>query len=140
MGIAEVIPGISGGTVALILGVYERLIRAISSFYYELIHLLLERKLNLAWSRIDGNFISILFMGMLLSIYSLSALILFTMDAYPIAFRSFLSSLLFCSVFIEPLKPKLSRSFFIGLIISLIICGLLFLMPSRELIDISPWY
>ena len=140
MGIAEVIPGISGGTIALILGVYERLIKAISSFDYELIHLLLERKINLAWSRIDGNFISILFMGMLLSIYSLSALILFTMDAYPIAFRSFLSSLLFCSVFIEPLKPKLSRSFFIGLIISFIICGLLFLMPSRELIDISPWY
>ena len=43
MGIAEVIPGISGGTVALILGVYERLIKAISSFDYELIHLLLER-------------------------------------------------------------------------------------------------
>ena len=64
MGIAEVIPGISGGTVALILGVYERLIKAISSFDYELIHLLFERKLNLAWSRIDGNFISILFMGM----------------------------------------------------------------------------
>ena len=59
MGIAEVIPGISGGTVALILGVYERLIKAISSFDYELIHLLLERKLNLAWSRINGNFISI---------------------------------------------------------------------------------
>ena len=140
MGIAEVIPGISGGTVALILGVYERLIKAISNFDYELIHLLLERKLNLAWSRIDGNFISILFMGMLLSIYSLSAFILLTMDAYPLAFKSFLSSLLFCSVFIEPLKPKLSRSFFIGLIISLIICSLLYVMPSREMISIGPWY
>ena len=41
MGIAEVIPGISGGTLALILGVYERLIKAIHSFNISLITLLM---------------------------------------------------------------------------------------------------
>ena len=45
MGAAEVIPGISGGTIALILGVYERLINAISSFDYDLILLLKEKKI-----------------------------------------------------------------------------------------------
>ena len=95
MGVAEVIPGISGGTIALILGVYERLIKAISCFDYNLLLLLKDRKILLSWMRIDGNFIFILLFGMFLSIYSLSSLILFLMQAHPLAFKSFLSSLLF---------------------------------------------
>ena len=86
MGAAEVIPGISGGTIALILGVYERLINAISSFDYDLILLLKEKKMSLSWVRVDGNFLCILFIGMLLSIYSLSSIILYLMNAYPLAF------------------------------------------------------
>ena len=57
MGVAEVIPGISGGTIALILGVYERLIKAISCFDYNLLLLLKDRKILLSWMKIDGNFL-----------------------------------------------------------------------------------
>ena len=45
MGVAEVIPGISGGTLALILGIYERLINAISSFNLDLISLLKSKRI-----------------------------------------------------------------------------------------------
>ena len=112
MGVAEVIPGISGGTIALILGEYERLIKAISCFDYNLLLLLKDRKILLSWMKIDGNFLFILLLGMLLSIYSLSSVILFLMQVHPLAFKSFLSSLLFCSAFIEPLRPKISKQFF----------------------------
>ena len=140
MGAAEVIPGISGGTIALILGVYERLINAISSFDYDLILLLKEKKMSLSWVRVDGNFLCILFIGMLLSIYSLSSIILYLMNAYPLAFKSFLSSLLFCSVFIDPLKPKISRAFFFGLTIAFIICSLIYLIPGKDLNEITSLY
>jgi putative membrane protein len=96
MGVAEVIPGISGGTIALILGVYERLIKAISCFDYNLLLLLKDRKILLSWMKIDGNFLFILLLGMLLSIYSLSSVILFLMQVHPLAFKSFLYSLLIC--------------------------------------------
>ena len=140
MGVAEVIPGISGGTIALILGVYERLIKAISCFDYNLLLLLKDRKILLSWMKIDGNFLFILLLGMLLSIYSLSSVILFLMQAHPLAFKSFLSSLLFCSAFVEPLRPKISKQFFLGIIISMLICSLLYLIPAKEIEEISPLY
>ena len=91
MGIAEVIPGISGGTLALILGVYERLIKAIHSFNISLMRLLMHRRFKDAWAYVDGNYILVLFIGMLVSIFTLSSLILFFMEVYPTAFKSFLS-------------------------------------------------
>ena len=140
MGVAEVIPGISGGTLALILGVYERLINAIHGFNFSLFHLVRKRKLKEAWQQIDGTFILILFVGMLVSIFMLSSLILFFMDEFPIVFKSFLSAILLCSAFLEPLKPKISKSFLIGLFISLIVCSTLYLLPSIEIIEIKSWY
>ena len=59
MGVAEVIPGISGGTLALILGIYERLINAISSFNLDLISLLKSKRISEAWDQVDGTFITL---------------------------------------------------------------------------------
>ena len=69
MGLAEIIPGISGGTVALILGIYERLIHAINSFDIVFIKHLKKREISQAWKKVDGPFISTLLTGMLFSIY-----------------------------------------------------------------------
>ena len=140
MGIAEIIPGISGGTLALILGIYERLILAINSFNLSFLSLLKEKKIIKAWHHIDGNFIFLLLLGMLVSIFTLSSVILFFMKQYPIAFKSFLSVILFLSAFLEPLKPKISKIFFLGLTISLIVCSLLYLIPEREIVNLNTWY
>ena len=70
LGIAEVIPGISGGTLALILGIYERLINAIHSFDLSLLRSGKERRMSLAWKQVDGNFSFILLAGMLISIFT----------------------------------------------------------------------
>ena len=140
LGIAEVIPGISGGTLALILGIYERLINAIHSFDLSLLRSLKERRMSLAWKQVDGNFIFILLAGMLISIFSLSSIILFIMKEYPIAFKSFLSALLIFSAFLEPLKPKISKTFLLGIVISFIICSLLYFLPESEMTEIDNWY
>ena len=129
MGVAEVIPGISGGTLALILGIYERLINAISSFNLDLISLLKNRRIFEAWDQVDGTFITLLIIGMLTSIFILSSLILFFMEEYPFIFKSFLSSILLCSAFLEPLKPKMSAQFLIGLTLAICICSFLYLLP-----------
>ena len=88
MGIAEVIPGISGGTLALILGIYERLIKVINSFDFETLRIISQKKFSEAWNKVEGNFLSVLLIGMLVSIYSFSALILFLLETFPTAFKS----------------------------------------------------
>lgn len=68
MGIAEVIPGVSGGTLAFITGIYERLLNAIKSFDLEFIRLLFRGKLKAALRKIDFSFLAFLLIGMLIGI------------------------------------------------------------------------
>ena len=140
MGIAEVIPGISGGTIALILGVYEKLIDTINNFDLHLLKLLKNKELSLAWDYINGHFLLILLLGMITSIFILSSVLLFVMKEYPIIFNSFISALLLSSLFLEPLKPKITKSFFLGLTISFVLCSFLYLFPSRNIVELEAWY
>jgi len=64
MGIAEVIPGVSGGTIAFITGIYERLLNAIKSFDAKAIGLIFKGDFKQFWAKIDGNFLLTLFFGM----------------------------------------------------------------------------
>ncbi len=68
MGIAEVIPGVSGGTIAFITGIYERLINSIKSFDLEAVKLLTSFKLKELFKKIDGKFLVLLALGMFLGI------------------------------------------------------------------------
>lgn len=64
MGIAEVIPGVSGGTIAFITGIYETLIKSIKSFGPEAIDGLNQNGLPGLWKAINGNFLLFLMIGM----------------------------------------------------------------------------
>ena len=68
MGMAEVVPGVSGGTIAFITGIYERLIFAIKSVDLDLLRLIGKGKIAEAWKKIDGNFLITLFAGMALAL------------------------------------------------------------------------
>ena len=68
MGIAEVIPGVSGGTIAFITGIYERLLNSIKSFDLEAIKLLGGFKLKKFFHHIDGFFLVVLALGMVCGI------------------------------------------------------------------------
>ena len=57
MGVAEVIPGISGSTAALLTGIYDELIHSIKSIDKEAVKLLLEKKFHAFWKQINGDFL-----------------------------------------------------------------------------------
>ena len=140
MGAAEIVPGISGGTIALILGIYKRLIIAISSIDLSLLKKLLKFEFTNIWKTIDGNFLLFLGLGMAFSVYILSNLILFLMQTSPIFFKSLLSSLLFSSLFIKPLKQELRKELIVGLIISGSLCSVILFSPSVTFDNVTGFY
>jgi putative membrane protein len=83
MGLADVVPGVSGGTVALILGHYQRLITAISHIDTASLRLLAHRRWFEAWSRIDGSFLITLAIGMVLGVISFASLLHHLLESYP---------------------------------------------------------
>lgn len=80
MGGADIIPGVSGGTVALILGIYDRLVTAISHFDAHLLRLLSQRKLRDAAHHIDLRFLIALGFGILVGIVSLASVMLYLLS------------------------------------------------------------
>ena len=89
MGAANVIPGVSGGTIALITGIFERLINALKSCDLTALRHLLSRDLHKFWRHIDGHFLSVLLAGVATSIISLARLfeyLLTNHERYTMAF------------------------------------------------------
>ena len=75
MGAADVIPGVSGGTIAFITGFYEELINSIKSVNASLFRTLFREGIAAAWKQLNGNFLVAVFSGILISIFSLARLI-----------------------------------------------------------------
>ena len=100
MGAADVVPGVSGGTIAFITNIYETLIHALSQFNLRAIHLLLKGQFKEFWSHINGTFLAVLFAGIFTSVLSLAALLSHLLETYPIHLWSFFFGLVFASIFI----------------------------------------
>ena len=96
MGAADVVPGVSGGTVAFITGIYEELLYSIKEIDTESMKLLIKFEFALFWKKINGNFLAVLIAGILTSLFSLAKLILYLLRHHPISIRSFL----FCLILI----------------------------------------
>ncbi|MDR2651190.1 MAG: DUF368 domain-containing protein [Prevotellaceae bacterium] len=97
MGAADVIPGVSGGTIAFITGIYERLINAIKNINIANIKLLLRGKFGEFWKNVDGAFIVVLLSGIAVSFVSLARLMTFLIETQPVAVWSFFSGLIVAS-------------------------------------------
>lgn len=98
MGAADVVPGVSGGTLAFILGVYERLLSALASVNLAAIKLLLSGQIKLAWRHIDGTFLLCLFGGILVSIFSLTNIITYMLQHQPVPLWAFFNGLILASL------------------------------------------
>ncbi|HAF27680.1 MAG TPA: DUF368 domain-containing protein [Bacteroidales bacterium] len=99
MGAANVIPGVSGGTIALITGIFERLINAIKSFNGVAIHLLFKGKIKDLIKHIDLYFLIAVFVGMLTSVFSIAKLLEYLFINYPVFVWSFFFGLILASVY-----------------------------------------
>lgn len=111
MGAANVIPGVSGGTIALITGVFERLINAIKSFNLTALQLLIKGKFKEFAEHTDLFFLTSLFLGVGMAILSLAKLLDFLFIHYPIFVWSFFLGLVLASVwFVGKTVKKWSAS------------------------------
>ena len=99
MGAAAVIPGVSGGTVAFITGIYERLINALKSFGPRAIRLGLQFRIKELWEHIDGRFLMPLGVGCMLSIFTLAKILEHTFEKHPQLTFAFFFGLIAASIF-----------------------------------------
>ncbi len=98
MGAADVVPGVSGGTIAFISGIYEELLTSISSFNLGLIKVLKSEGLKSVWKKVNGNFLAALFAGIFISVISLAKLIESLLEHHPIFLWSFFFGLVLASI------------------------------------------
>lgn len=97
MGAADVVPGVSGGTVAFITGIYEPLIHSIKSINPASLMLLFRQGPAAFWQHINGTFLLVLLMGIVTSILSLARGISFLLDNHPLLVWSFFFGLIAAS-------------------------------------------
>ncbi|APQ18411.1 DUF368 domain-containing protein [Maribacter hydrothermalis] len=98
MGIAELVPGVSGGTIAFVTGIYEEFISSINNVNLETLKLLKQEGFKKFWKKLNGNFLLALVIGMMISIFSLSKVIAWLLDDHPIITWSFFFGLVLASV------------------------------------------
>jgi len=98
MGAADVVPGVSGGTIAFISGIYEELLSSISNVNLDLFKTLKTEGFKAAWKQLNGYFLLSLFIGIFISIVSLSKVIKYLLENEPILLWSFFFGLVLASI------------------------------------------
>ncbi|MDR1722652.1 MAG: DUF368 domain-containing protein [Tannerella sp.] len=119
MGSADVVPGVSGGTIAFIVGIYEELVDSIKNINISSLKLLLSLRFRDFWKAINGNFLFMLILGIGLSVFSLARVITYLLETYPVLVWAFFFGLVLAStwVVIRDIKKwnwKVVLSFIVG--------------------------
>lgn len=134
MGAANVIPGVSGGTIALITGIFERLINAIKSFDTTAIKMLFKGQIAAFIKHTDLLFLISIFAGVGIAIVSLARIFDFLFTNYPVYIWSFFFGLVLASVYfvgktINQWNPAVVLSFIVGTAIAVAVT---FMTPAVE--------
>lgn len=134
MGAANVIPGVSGGTIAFITNIYEELIRSLKSFDMNAVRLFVSFRFRLLAQHINLRFLLVLFAGVFLSIISLGRLLKYLFENFPVFVWSFFFGLILASVYF--VGKNISRwnagsllSLITGTVIAIIIA---YMNPANE--------
>ena len=97
MGAADVIPGVSGGTIAFIMGIYDQFVGSIASINAEAVRLLLHGKFRAFWKHINGNFLLALIIGIVTSVVCRAGLMQMLLSDFPIQTWAFFFGLIVAS-------------------------------------------
>jgi len=100
MGAADVVPGVSGGTIAFISGIYEELIASINNIKPKLFTTLKNQGFKAFWKQLNGSFLLALFTGIFLSVLSLAKFLSWLLEHKPVLLWSFFFGLVLASVFL----------------------------------------
>jgi len=100
MGIADAIPGVSGGTIALLLGIYEELILTISRLNFSMINEIKQNGFKSFWNKLNGNFLITLLFGIGISLISFVKISASLLIDYPLFVWSFFLGLILSTIYI----------------------------------------
>ena len=98
MGMADVVPGVSGGTIAFISGIYETLVNSLNSLDAKAVKLLFQFKIKELWQHINGGFLLAVLSGIAISIVSLAKIIVYLLENEPVLLMAFFFGLIIASV------------------------------------------
>lgn len=97
MGAADVIPGVSGGTIAFIMGIYDEFVGSIASINATALKLLFKGKFREFWKHINGGFLLSIFVGIITSVLLLAGLMQYLLNNFPIQTWAFFFGLIVAS-------------------------------------------
>lgn len=117
MGAADVVPGVSGGTIAFISGIYEELLDSINSVNLGLLRTLRKEGIKAAWKAVNGNFLVCIFLGIGISIFSLAKVVEYLLHHHPVLLWAFFFGLVIASVW---LVGKQVKQWGVGTVIAII--------------------
>ena len=100
MGIADAMPGVSGGTIALLVGIYEELIKSISQLNISLFFELKKNGFNSVWKKLNGNFLLVLSLGIGISLISFVKISANLLENFPLFIWSFFLGLIFATIYV----------------------------------------
>lgn len=131
MGAADAVPGVSGGTIAFISGIYEELIATISNVKLSLLKTLLSGDFKRFWQDANGNFVVALLSGIVVSYVSFMKLAKYLLENHPVLIWSFFFGLIVASIyFVGKQITKWTASVFIALAIGAVAAFYISEMPA----------
>ncbi|WP_035802256.1 DUF368 domain-containing protein [Dasania marina] len=139
MGAADVVPGVSGGTIAFITGIYQTLLASIKSVNPSNIKLIYQQGFKAFWQAVNGNFLLALLLGIVTSILSLARVISYLLEQHPLLIWSFFFGLIVASALHVGKQIKHWRwSYALILMVGVVLAVAITELKPSEL-SVSPW-
>ncbi|QRM89692.1 DUF368 domain-containing protein [Lacinutrix sp. WUR7] len=140
MGAADAVPGVSGGTIAFISGIYEELINTISNVNLNTLKVLKTEGIKAFWEKVNGNFLLALLTGMVISFASFMKLAKYLIEQHPILIWSFFFGLIIASIlFIGKQITKWNLATILAVIVGAILAYYITSLPSMASND-NPFF
>ena len=138
MGAADAVPGVSGGTIAFISGIYEELISSINNVNASLFKTLFSKGIKAFWNQANGNFIASLLIGIIISYVSFMRIAKYLLENEPVLIWSFFFGLIVASIyFVGKQITRWNTAVIIALIIGACIAFYITTLPALATNDNS---
>jgi len=138
MGAADVVPGVSGGTIAFISGIYEELLDSINAVNFSLLKVIKKDGIKKAWQLVNGNFLVALILGIGISVVSLAKSLSWLLENNPIPLWAFFFGLVVASILLVAKQiPKWNIKIVLALLIGAIVAFLITQIPASSVSEPS---
>ncbi|MEJ1239367.1 DUF368 domain-containing protein [Chryseolinea sp. T2] len=139
MGAADVVPGVAGGTAAFLSGIYDELVRSLNEIDRDAVKLLLRGDGKAVWQKINGNFLTAVFAGIVTSYFSLARLMAYFLRTNPIIVLSFLFGFILLSAPLVLREKQWNLPVIAGLVTGIVLAYVLTLLAPMNA-PITWWF